>query len=261
MLLNKEQAMAYALRAELRTMFYAEALGERRKSRFRSVVDVNGYECGAVTNRYRLVTHGNMLAAADLASDKLGVDLECGRAHYHRGKFSVSLYMPDEFRVPGDPSGIRPQIALGNSYGGSAALTGRAGVYRLICSNGAIIGQTVRQDYQKHVGHFDVMKFVEDLMLAVVCRAEEYKKTALQAAETAVKVDAVEELIRSATPKKYHATLHTAVETNTLLMGPSVWAIMQAISEVSTHDMKGLNAADWQTRQTNRVLADAGILV
>lgn len=263
MLLNKDK-IAYALvGAEKRTMFYVdpEAYGERRKSRFQSIVDAKGHECGAVTSRYRLIRHGDLVAAADLASDKLGINLECGKVIYHRGRFSTDLYMPTDFNVPGDPSGIRPQITLGNSYGGTAALTGRAGVFRLICTNGTIIGQTIRADYQKHVGDFDVMKFVENLMLAVVCRAEEYQRVALQAAQTEANVEVVETLIRETTPKKYHATLHGAVESNVLTMGPTVWAIMQAISEVSTHDMKGLNATDWQIRHTNQVLAGAGILV
>lgn len=263
MLLNKDKIAHALVSAEKRTMFYADpaALGERRKSRFQSIVDGKGHECGVVTGRYRLIKHGDLIAAADLASDKLGINLECGKVMYHRGKFTTDLYMPDSFNVPGDPSGIRPQVTLGNSYGGTSALTGRAGVFRILCTNGTIIGTTIRADYQKHVGDFDVMKFVENLLLAVVLRAEEYQKVAIEAAQTEANVEAVETLIRETTPKKYHNVLHSSVESNVITLGPTVWAMLQAISEISTHDMKGLNASDWQTRHTNKVLADAGITV
>lgn len=270
MLINKDRIAPAVRGAEVRRMHYEGrkldlSLGagppDHYRSRFNAVVDDKGYECGAVTKRYRLVTHGDLVAAADLASDRLGVDLECGKARYHRGQFKVDLYMPGDFNVPGDPSGLRPQVTLGNSYGGTAALTGRAGVYRLVCTNGMVMGKTIRADYQKHVGNFNVMAFVENLLGAVIARAEEYKQVSVMASQTAADVDAVELIIRETTPKKYHRTLHQAVRTNVTDLGPTVWAMLQAISEVSTHDMRGLNATDWQTRHTNRVLELAGITV
>ena len=91
-----------------------------------------------------------------------------------------------------------------------------------------------------------------------------FKKTADAAARTSFDRevrDAVDALIISTTPKKYHPTLVNALTSNRNEMGDTVWAIMQAVSEVSTHDMVGLNAQDWQLRQTNMVLNRAGILV
>jgi hypothetical protein len=270
MLINKERIAPAVRGARVHQLYYARdkedtlsmiAIPEHRRSRFNAIIDDRGYECGAVTKRYRLVTHGDLVAAADLASDRLGVDLECGKARYHRGQFKVDLYMPGDFNVPGDPSGLRPQVTLGNSYGGTAALTGRAGVYRLVCTNGMVIGKTIRADYQKHVGNFNVMAFVANLLAAVIARAEEYKQVSVMASQTAADVDAVELIIRETTPRKYHRALHQAVRTNVTDLGPTVWAMLQAISEVSTHDMRGLNATDWQTRHTNRVLELASITV
>ena len=127
MLLNKAKIQPAIINAVTVPMsFQPTGVDYPKVSRFKTVLDNRGHECGAVTKHYRLVNNGDLVAAVDLASDKLGLDLECGTARYVNGKFRATFWMNDEFRVPGDASGVRPQIELGNSYGGTAALSGGA---------------------------------------------------------------------------------------------------------------------------------------
>lgn len=248
-----------------------------RLSRFHSVVDDNGYETGSVTKHYQLVKNADLIGAIDLASDNIGLDITAGSGRYYHGRSQYTFYLPDSFRVPGDPSDIRPQIVLGNSYGGKAALTGTAGVYRVICTNGMIAGKVVRADYQRHIGSFDLLPFVTELITAVVSRANEYQTMALVAAETAfhTRVNAAlsgaaaADLERNraflvdlaaTTPKKYRSALKDSILSNRRELGETVWGILQAIAEVSSHDMAGSWAADtWQHKQTEKVLVLAGI--
>lgn len=234
-----------------------------RESRFRAIVDAHGYQCGAVTEDYRLITNPTIAHAVDLASDSLGLDLYVKRAAYSRGKFKLSMTMPDTFRVPGDNSGIQPQLEIGNGYGGGAALTGKAGVYRQVCTNGLIIGTVVSQAYQRHVGNIDIYGMVLGLMEAVIARANAAKVTAELAAQTAFENNPDNAAFLAGlledTAKKYQQPLVNAIDSNRREVGPTVWAILQAISEVATHDMRGWNADAWQARQTNSVLEYAGI--
>jgi hypothetical protein len=46
----------------------------------------------------------------------------------------------------------RPELVIVNSYDGSSSLKIMLGVYRLVCSNGLVIGSTVNQTRIRHVG-------------------------------------------------------------------------------------------------------------
>lgn len=284
MLLNKEKLHESMVNAEIQKMQrirppHGDGEGiSIRPSRFRGVVDQYGHECGTVTKQYRLVSNPELVSAVDLASDNMGMDLQAGRGYYYNGRSSYTFYLPGEYNVPGDPSGLRPQITLGNAYGGRAALTGTAGVFRLVCTNGMTVGETVRADYQRHIGDFDLMKFVEDLLFAVVARAEAHKLVARQAADMAFETVVSQALneadaadrernrlfivdMAKGTPKKYQRPLRDALSDNRNQLGHTVWSILQAISEVSTHDMTGWAAGDWQRKHTNKLIETVGITV
>lgn len=283
MLLHKEKLAGSTVGATVQSMQRIVGRNEQgetliKHSRFKDVVDENGHECGTVTKHYRLVTNGDLVAAMDLASDELGIDIEAGHGRYYNGRAQYTMYLGDEYRVPGDASGLRPQIVIGNSYGGKASLSGKAGVYRLVCTNGMIAGKVVRADYQRHIGEFDLLPFVCNLMSAVIQRAEEHKQIAIVAANTEfnTKVNEVlDEAIKAErernrkfiqdlaenTPKKYHRQLRGAILENRRELGNTVWAISQAIAEVATHDMQGWSADTWQHKQTDRLFALAGVAV
>lgn len=225
-------------------------------SRWRQTVDDFGAELYASSERYRIVRNADLVAALDLASDDLGVELEAASAMYKNGRSRFRAFFPDSFRVPGDPSDIRPQIELGNDYRGGSGVRVTAGVYRLVCTNGLVIGDVSFQSNRRHTGEFDLMEYMLAAMQAMQDRIVKVENLSRRAAETPLPADSpVTCQILEDTVPRYRSRLHEAIWRNGDEVGGTVWALLQAISEVKTHDMKDRwSATDWQSRQTARVL-------
>jgi Domain of unknown function (DUF932) len=59
-----------------------------------------------------------------------------------------------DFRLPDAPTinGVEPRILFINSHDGSTAATAMAGLFRLVCSNGLIVGNVVSTERKVHTG-------------------------------------------------------------------------------------------------------------
>ncbi len=82
MLTRTERLRGSVVDAQIHTIAHASDL---RVSRFGMVTDDRGYECGSVGPNYRLVRNADLVAAVDLTTDKLGLDLEVERGLYGGG--------------------------------------------------------------------------------------------------------------------------------------------------------------------------------
>jgi len=248
-----------------------------RVSRFGIVIDDHGHECGAVSTRYKLVRNADLVAAVDLASDKFGLELECESGTYRNGRSKYEFLMPNEWQVPGDNSRLRSRFTLFNGYGGTDKVRGMGGTYRLICSNGMSVGEILAWMGQKHVGEFDILALVEDMMLRTIDAMHTEKERAIIQAETAFeyKVEAATDeddretrkrnhgllvAVGEDTPKKYQQPLAAAIHDYRRDVGHTVWAVTQAIAEIARHDRKDTPTAHaWARRNQNRILEAVGI--
>lgn len=225
-------------------------------SRWYQLVDDRGHALYSSSERYRVVRNADLIAAADLAAESLGVEMEAGRCQYRNGHSRFQFVFPDSFRVPGDASAIRPQMEVDNDYRGGGGLMVTAGVYRLVCTNGLTIGKVEFQARRRHVGNFDLLDFMVKAIAAMQDRMVRHQEAATRAAETSIEV--AEPLICTIleeTAPRYRAKLHQSIYDNEEEVGSTVWALLQAVAEVQTHDMRNTWAAqDWQARQTERVM-------
>ena len=278
-MLNKRENLEPALvDAHKRTLMVMKDSGFPEPCRFDVIQDSQGYHVGAVSGRYKLIRNADLIGAIDLASDSLDVPLTVGQCRYQNGRTSLEFTLPDTYRVTGDPSDIKPLIRIGNDYGGGGALTGAAGVYRLVCTNGMMIGKVETYTTLRHVGEIDLYEFTYGLVNGLVKRAQVHKiiaeSTQEMPFEWAIKqvegervdprlLDNAQLLntIAENTPPRYHQPLRDAITRNREDIGRTVWALLQSISEVSTHNMRGWAAQNWQRRETNRVLEHVNIAV
>lgn len=274
MLTRKERLRDSVVDAQIHTVAHAADL---RVSRFGMVTDERGHECGAVGPNYRLVRNADLIASVDLTCDKLGLDLEVERGLYGGGKSSYTFLLPETWKVPGDTSDLKSNITVGNGYGGTKNLWGTGGTYRMICTNGMSVGTIVSQMRQRHIGEFDVLELVEDMMLELIAQVTHEKRRAIEAAETVFEYNVVnattedDRLLRGQnhlllttigkdTPKRYQKPLADAIKTLRHEVGHTAWAIVQAIGEIAEHDMHNSNAAlEWRRRNQVRVLETVGV--
>lgn len=250
------------------------------ETRMELIVDETDAVLGCVTERYALVQNRDLITALDLAADAEGMRLEPTSARYENGRTEYKFNLPDsEFRLPGDPSGQLGQIIVKNDYRGSGGLGIMAGWFRMVCSNGMVVGEIAHKKLRRHVGSIDLYGFVqagvhgisdriaaERLVLETLTRKpipvtsstvplqrEDYQKLVKDG--SASPADA----ILADTADRYHKYLREAVRENRLAVGDNAYALVNAITQTATHRMPGWTADEWATRQIARIRQHAGV--
>ena len=238
--------------------------------RFNFIVDESGEPLATVTEKYTLVTNRELVSAVDLAADELGLKVEAERGKYNSGRSYYKLVLPNlSMTVPGDTSVTKATIDIQNDYRGGGSLKLLAGWFRMICTNGLVVGEIASRDIKRHTGDIDLMEFVKPALCKINDRFEVERLIALELQRQAQSKELVEEIVADSADR-YEADIRRVVRENTRDMGSNLWSLSQAVSEVATHRMQmrangdertGFNAAAdvWATRQYNRIRAFAGV--
>jgi hypothetical protein len=264
---------------------------EFNDERFKFVVDEGDNVLATVTNQYKLVQNREFVAALDMAADEVGVSLTPDLATYHNGRSRFEFNVPDmRFKVGNDPSDTQGRIILSNDYRGQGGLGISSGWFRLICSNGMIVGEIAHKDTRRHVGDIDVYGFVlkglrkfeerwqaeriiaetlaaapaADVIRADWNRGRKAAQDGLKLARREGNTPDLVDQILADTSERYHAELMMSIDRNAEEMGETFWAMAQAVSEVATHRMQmrangeprthfNFTADTWATRQLGRM--------
>lgn len=246
------------------------------------VIDETDAVLGAVTDRYTLVRNRDLVSALDIAADSLGVALEPTKALYRNGRATYHFRAPDlTIKAPGDPSVTTGLVILTNDYRGGGGLGIKSGMFRIVCTNGLVVGKIAHQDLLRHVGEIDIYAFVRDglqrlvdqfdvnRVLASTLAAHNYAgleadtvrirnramaQSLVQEAIDAKVTPGLVPAILADTPERYHRYIRDAVGEEAQVMGANLWALAQLVARTATHAMPATAAADdWATRQLNRV--------
>lgn len=243
---------------------------DHQDERFKFIVDETGTPLATVTDKYTLVTTRDFVSAVDLAAEELDINVTANSGQYANGRSYVKLELPDmELKINGDPSITKGTIDLQNDYRGGGSLKMLAGWFRLVCSNGMVVGEIASRDIKRHTGDIDLMAFVTPALLKVSERFEAERIVAETLAQQAQDKELVEQIVASAADR-YEGDIRRAVRENSREIGNNLWALSQAVSEISTHRMQlrangeartGFNAAadTWATANYNRIRAFAGV--
>lgn len=252
------------------------------------VVDETDSVLGTVTDRYTLVRNADLVGALDIAAGALGVDLEPTKALYRNGRANYQFRAPSmEYQAPGDRSKTTGLVILTNDYRGGGGLGIKSGLFRLVCTNGLVVGQIAHSDLIRHVGEIDVLGFVRaglqklvdqaDVQRLLVAELARHKYAGLEASVRLIEDRAAAQrfvteaqqrdedpslvhAILADTPDRYHGYIRQAVGEETRDMGENLWSLVQLIARTSTHGMPQTQAADdWATRQLNRVREFANV--
>lgn len=159
-----------------------------------------------VSSKYRVVPHAQAIDTVEQALNKYfgnGKDLRGGVRSVDGGARIIA-----EFKLPITPIKIANKdvseltISVRNSYDRSWPLDAALGAFRLICSNGARIGEDFGSVSLKHVGSDS-----QDAMLAhldlIISRAPKLKDIWSEWAEQRVEKEEAIELLEGQFPDKY----------------------------------------------------------
>jgi len=118
--------------------------------------DKTAVPIGVVSKKYSLVQHRDVLAAARKALTAAGIEPSELQAELQITKYgermALSIFLPDEYSYKtGDRDAMSLRLELWNSVDRSIRLRVLMGWFRLICSNGLIIGVVQSDVRRRHV--------------------------------------------------------------------------------------------------------------
>jgi hypothetical protein len=209
-------------------------------SRFRSVVDDNGDELGAVSDRYKLVQTADVVSAFDLEAETRGYDMQPREGFYRNGRSKITFDIRNRtYRKSGGDGDITPMLYLENGLGGTNALRGGTGSNIARCGNGLWMGDIIAKDTKRHTSGIDILAFVRFLFDKLDERIE--RDLHLIEAARATRFNFTDELTKKvgeSAPKRLLPQFREIIQRNRRIQGDTVWAMLQAITELSTHHMR-----------------------
>ena len=130
---------------------------------------------------YNLVRNAEVYGAFDDALRYSSLDLNGMIVRdnlSHNGARAVRTYIFPEYRFPVGRVGdlVDMQLRVVNSYDGSLAFSAIVGAYRLVCTNGLVIGEKIAQTYSKHTESFDLQSILAKLNGAIQAYSENTKR-------------------------------------------------------------------------------------
>lgn len=235
------------------------------RTRFDMIVDKTyGHQLAAVTKQYPLVQNEDFITAAEHAMYDLGGDLgdfNFRQGEYYNGKSRFRYSLPDmNFSVYGDQSKIWPGVVFGNNYAAQGSLWVAYEAWRQVCSNGMMGWGIVRLNSIQHRGTIDYDRLYNEIYAGLQILIDKFATERIVAetmAQTTVSTKQVNEyidMVLENTAKKYEETIINNMKSNIRELGQTAWAMSQAITETSTHDMKTWGADDWARKNVHALI-------
>ena len=110
----------------------------------------NNEVISCVTDKYKLITNKEVMdVALPILKDRGGTLIEAKTFNNAR---SIWKFRFKDAKVKIDKGDfVNPEVIIRNSYDGSSEVQAMGGAYRLVCSNGMIVGYTIGKKSARHV--------------------------------------------------------------------------------------------------------------
>jgi len=103
-----------------------------------------------VTDKYKMITNQQVIDAASPILNEIGATLTEEKSFANGARSNWTWKIPDIKVKIDNKDYVNPTLTLRNSYDGSVQLHILAGAFRLVCSNGLVIGTTISNKVNKH---------------------------------------------------------------------------------------------------------------
>jgi len=188
-----------------------------------------------VTDKYKMVTNQQVIDAASPVLKEIGAVLTEEKSFANGARSTWTWKVPDIKVKIDNKDYVNPTLTLRNSYDGSVQLHILAGAFRLVCSNGLVIGTTISNKVNKHS--------IYNLNLNKI---EESVKDTVDSIQTVFKNDFPTLINTKITPKHVHNLIRmfpdfTMDSLTQYILGHNpitFWDLLNAATWVSTHAMK-----------------------
>ncbi len=110
----------------------------------------NGHVLSCMTDEYKLITNEKIFSYASPMIEKSGGKVKEVAVFSEGARTTVKWHFPNEKVRVRKGDYMTPEIVIRNSYDGTIGLNILAGAFRLVCSNGMIIGVIAQNYKNKH---------------------------------------------------------------------------------------------------------------
>ena len=190
---------------------------------------------------YKLVTNKETFDAFDIALNDSHLALDnysYKDALSYDGARAVRTYVfPNHILVVKIDDYINLRLQITNSYDGSSAFCVILSGYRLICTNGAVIGDSFMHSVSRHTKGFDISDLISRLQTSVDTYQSVGNKWRSWARRF-ITEDEVKDVLQHlpGINDKLSERLLELYHAEQGLTGPTVWAFYNALTSYSTHD-------------------------
>lgn len=247
-------------------IWYGKLKKERYPDKFAIINGKNRKQTfNIVSDQYKIVTHEEVLYNAVQTLDRFQEfgtpDFKITTAN-NGGRMNFEIVFPEVKYEVRENDNINPRFILKNSYDSSWRLKTMFGAFRLVCSNGMIIGKKISETSNKHTLNLDINSVFETFSLGMETFSEQTKLFSTWA-ETKIGLpmyeNIVEELPISETELEKiqvkpvtgsENTLEKLLKTDSL----TVWELNNALTEYITHDIQSENRRSVLEERVGRTL-------
>ena len=187
-----------------------------------------------MTNEYNLIPNEQILDTAVPIMDKYGAELKEVRTFSEGSRSQWTWNFPDSTVDIGGGDYVNPTVTIKNSYDGSLEASAIAGAFRLVCSNGMVIGIILGKDSVKHSIWNKKFDFDEIITSVVKKTGAIFSEDFPLLAETKVKTKDIASVIKMF-PEQYTDTVVNYMLGNEI---DTYWDLLNAATWVATHSMK-----------------------
>ena len=206
------------------------------KSGYKFIVrEDTGDVLSCVTDKYKVVQNYSVIEAAEPILKESGAILTESES-FGKGARSTWTWKIPDIKVKIDKKDfVNPTITIKNSYDGSVQLHILAGAFRLVCSNGLVIGTTISNKVNKHsIYNLNLDKIQESIKDTVNSIQTVFSNDFPKLVETKVNPKHIQNLIKLFPD-------FTIEKLTQYLLGHKVhtyWDLLNAATWVATHVMK-----------------------
>ena len=103
-----------------------------------------------MTNDYKVVTNEKIINFTEPIVKKRGGLFKEAETFGHGARSVMKWHFPNEKVTVAEDDDLHPEIIIKNSYDGTVGVNVAAGAFRLVCSNGMVIGVVTNEYRNKH---------------------------------------------------------------------------------------------------------------
>ena len=213
-----------------------------------NVREDTGSIVGTVSQTYKLVDHKQTIHNTTTALEIVGLHAKPTHTILDNGSRIITEYLlKGKFQVM-KKDDLLVKLVLFNSYDGSTAVQFLFGLFRVICSNGAMIGERTFGTFKwYHRSYFSLPDFVEQIQAGIV----NYKQLALDKiqvlADKKITIDQGRQIVETLTmpgkgqilPKKHYDTVFDYFANpryDVDKKNMNLWTLFNAFTYTLTHE-------------------------